>query len=169
MWHGQTMRNYAKAFFAFSTLAVVGACADNSAVAPTAEAPAFVAPANFLKTGYVIAFRVDNQKGATQKIGDHVINIPANVNELPKDAGKADGSALPQGSISVATDFGTPGYGGPCPPAGDKPHHYRFTIYALKVDKLDVPRDAKASFVGFNVNANAIGKATLVGTYGRSK
>jgi hypothetical protein len=78
MWHGQTMRNYAKAFFAFSTLAVVGACADNSAVAPTAEAPAFVAPANFLKTGYVIAFRVDNSKGATQKIGDHVINIPAN-------------------------------------------------------------------------------------------
>jgi hypothetical protein len=78
MWHGQTMRNYAKAFFAFSTLAVVGACADTSAVAPTTEAPAFVAPANFLKTGYVIAFRVDNQKGITQKIGDHVINIPAN-------------------------------------------------------------------------------------------
>src|SRR5437763_10088594 len=98
-----------------------------------------------------------------------VINIPANVNELPKNAGKADGSALPQGSISVATDFGTPSYGGPCPPAGDKPHHYRFTLYALKVDKLDVPRDAKASFVGFNVNANAIGKATLIGTYGRTK
>jgi len=78
MWHGQTMRNYAKAFFAFSTLAVVGACADNGAVAPVTEAPAFVAPANFLKTGYVITFRVDNSKGATQKIGDHVLNLPAN-------------------------------------------------------------------------------------------
>jgi len=78
MKHGHISRNSAKAFFAFAALALAGACADNSAVAPTAEAPAFVAPANFLRTGYVIAFRVDNQKGATQKIGEHVINIPAN-------------------------------------------------------------------------------------------
>ena len=78
MKHGQISRNSAKAFFAFAALALVGACADTSAVAPTTEAAAFVAPANFLRTGYVIAFRVDNSKGATQKIGDHVINIPAN-------------------------------------------------------------------------------------------
>jgi hypothetical protein len=78
MKHGHFSRNSAKAFFAFAALALVGACADNSAVAPTTEAPAFVAPANFLKTGYVVAFRVDNSKGATQLIGDHVINIPAN-------------------------------------------------------------------------------------------
>jgi len=79
MKHGQISRNFAKAFFAFSALAIVGACADSNApLAPTAEAPAFVAPANFLKAGYVITFRVDNQKGITQKIQDHVINIPAN-------------------------------------------------------------------------------------------
>src|ERR1043165_5097932 len=78
MRHGQTMRNYAKAFFVFSTLAIVGACSDSTTAAPVAETPAFVAPANFLKTGYVIAFRVDNSKGATQLIQDHVINIPAN-------------------------------------------------------------------------------------------
>jgi hypothetical protein len=78
MKHGHFSRNSAKAFFAFAALALVGACADNSAVAPTAESPAFVAPANFLKTGYVIAFRVDNSKGITQKIQDNVINIPAN-------------------------------------------------------------------------------------------
>jgi hypothetical protein len=55
---------------------------DHAALARLGEtrepAAAFVAPANFLRTGYVIAFRVDNSKGATQKIGDHVINIPAN-------------------------------------------------------------------------------------------
>ena len=78
MKHGQISRNSAKAFFAFAALALVGACGDNSAVAPAAEAPAFVAPANFLRVGYVITFRVDNQKGATQKIQDHVINLPAN-------------------------------------------------------------------------------------------
>src|SRR5215211_465425 len=49
------------------------------------------------------------------------INIPATTTELPKGAGKSDGSTLPAGTASIATDFGVPGYGGPCPPAGDKP------------------------------------------------
>lgn len=98
-----------------------------------------------------------------------VIDLPADVAELKKDAGKADGSKLPGGALQIATDFGGPGWGGPCPPVGDKPHRYRFTLHALKVEKLDVPKDAKASLVGFMVNANSIGKATLIGTYGRKK
>jgi Raf kinase inhibitor-like YbhB/YbcL family protein len=98
-----------------------------------------------------------------------VINLPTATAELPKGAGKGDGSNLPAGVTSIVTDFGTPGYGGPCPPAGDKPHRYNFTLYALKVDKLDVPKDARASLAGFMVNANAIGKATLTGKYGRPK
>jgi Raf kinase inhibitor-like YbhB/YbcL family protein len=98
-----------------------------------------------------------------------VIDISADTAELKKGAGTADGSGLPAGTVQVATDFGAPGWGGPCPPAGDKAHHYRFTLYALKVDKLDVPKDAKASLVGFMVNANAIAKATLTGVFGRAK
>jgi hypothetical protein len=78
MKHGHFSRNYAKAFFAFAALALVGACSDDSAVAPTAEAPAFVAPANFVKVGYSVTFRVNNEEGVTKKIGQHVINIPAN-------------------------------------------------------------------------------------------
>jgi Raf kinase inhibitor-like YbhB/YbcL family protein len=98
-----------------------------------------------------------------------VINIPANVTELKKDAGRADGSNLPPGAEQIATDFGTPGWGGPCPPVGDKPHRYHFTLHALKVEKLEVPKDARASLVGFMVNANSIGKATLTGVYSRPK
>lgn len=98
-----------------------------------------------------------------------VVNIPAAVKELPKGAGKADGSGLPAGAMQVNTDFGAPGWGGPCPPAGDKPHRYVFTIHALKVEKLDLPANATASLAGFMVNANSIGKATLTGKYGRSK
>lgn len=98
-----------------------------------------------------------------------VVDIPAGTHELPKGAGKADGSRLPAGAVSIASDFGAPGYGGPCPPVGDKPHHYHFTIYALKVEKLDLPKGASASLAGFMVNANAIGKATLIGTFGLAK
>lgn len=98
-----------------------------------------------------------------------VTNIPADVAELPKGAGKGDGSALPKGAGQIATDFGGPGWGGPCPPVGDKPHRYHFTLHALKVDKLDLPAGATASLAGFMINANSIGKATLTGKYGRKK
>ncbi len=98
-----------------------------------------------------------------------VTNIPADAMELPKGAGKGDGSALPKGAMQINTDFGGPGWGGPCPPVGDKPHRYHFTLHALKVDKLDLPAGATASLAGFMVNANSIGKATLTGKYGRTK
>jgi Raf kinase inhibitor-like YbhB/YbcL family protein len=98
-----------------------------------------------------------------------VINIPAAATELKKDAGKSDGSNLPAGGAQVNTDFGGPGWGGPCPPPGDKPHRYNFSLHALKVEKLDVPANATASLAGFMVNANSLGKATLTGKYGRSK
>ena len=96
-----------------------------------------------------------------------VTNIPAETTELPKGAGKADGSALPKGAAQINTDFGGPGWGGPCPPVGDKPHRYNFSLHALKVDKLDLPQGATAALAGFTINANSIGKATLTGTYGR--
>jgi hypothetical protein len=98
-----------------------------------------------------------------------MINVPATATELPKGAGKSDGSALPAGAAQINTDFGGPGWGGPCPPVGDKPHRYNFTLHALKVDKLELPQGATASLAGFMVNANSIGKATLTGKYGRKK
>ena len=76
---------------------------------------------------------------------------------------------MPKGATQGNTDFGTPGYGGPCPPPGSGNHHYQFTLFALKVEKLDLPANATAAFVGFNVNANALGKAKLTGLYGRKK
>jgi Raf kinase inhibitor-like YbhB/YbcL family protein len=97
-----------------------------------------------------------------------MINIPADAKGLKKDAGKGDGSNLPTGAVQVNTDFGAPGWGGPCPPPG-KPHRYVFTLHALKVEKLDVPAGATASLAGFMVNANSLGRATLIGKYGRSK
>jgi Raf kinase inhibitor-like YbhB/YbcL family protein len=96
------------------------------------------------------------------------LNIPAGTSELRKNAGRADGSNLPFGCTQVDTDFGGPGWGGPCPPIGDKPHRYNFTLYALKVDRLDVS-GATAALAGYMVNGNAIGKARLTGKFGRKK
>jgi Raf kinase inhibitor-like YbhB/YbcL family protein len=98
-----------------------------------------------------------------------VVNIPAEATELKKDAGKADGANLQKGAAQINTDFGAPGWGGPCPPAGSKPHRYVFSLHALKVEKLDLPPTATASLAGFMVNANSLGKATLTGKYGRRK
>jgi len=97
-----------------------------------------------------------------------VVNIPAGTTGLRKDAGTSDGSALPAGAVQVATDFGSPGWGGPCPPVGDKPHRYNFTLYALKTDRIDV-QGATASLAGYMVNAQAIARAKLTGKFGRKK
>ncbi|WP_295457771.1 YbhB/YbcL family Raf kinase inhibitor-like protein [uncultured Thiodictyon sp.] len=96
-----------------------------------------------------------------------VINIPATTNALPAGAGKADGSAMVAGATQVTTDFSSVGWGGPCPPVGDKAHHYIFTVHALKTEKLDIPAGATAALVGYMVNANSIGKATFTGLFGR--
>jgi Raf kinase inhibitor-like YbhB/YbcL family protein len=96
-----------------------------------------------------------------------VVNIPATTTSLPPGAGAADGNGLPTGIQQVRTDFGAPGWGGPCPPAGDKPHRYIFTLHALKTEKLDLPPDATAALAGFMIHANEIGKARFTAKYGR--
>ncbi len=93
------------------------------------------------------------------------VDIPASVRELPKGAGKGTGN-LSIGGRQTRTDFGQPGYGGPCPPMGDKPHRYVLTVYALDTDKLDVPNDASGAFVGFNLHGHTIAKASITARYG---
>jgi Raf kinase inhibitor-like YbhB/YbcL family protein len=91
-----------------------------------------------------------------------VLNIPASATGLPQGAGAADGKGLPHGAVQLDNDFGDASWGGPCPPPGSGPHKYHYTVYALGVEKLDAPKNAKAAVAGFMVNKNAIGKATLV-------
>jgi Raf kinase inhibitor-like YbhB/YbcL family protein len=96
-----------------------------------------------------------------------VWNIPGDVRSLPAGAGSAKAPKLPEGAVQGNTDFGGPGYGGPCPPPGSKPHRYFIRVHALKVPKLDLPANATAAFVGFNVNGNTLAVAELMGTYSR--
>jgi len=98
-----------------------------------------------------------------------VYNIPASATQLAEGAGTADGKALPAGTAQGRTDFGAPGFGGACPPAGNKPHRYVFTVYALKTDKLDIPADGTAALVGFMITGNKLGEAKFTAYYGRKK
>jgi Raf kinase inhibitor-like YbhB/YbcL family protein len=98
-----------------------------------------------------------------------VFNIPAGTTSLPKGAGDPAKSLMPAGAIQSRTDFGSDGYGGPCPPKGDKPHHYHVTVFAVDVDKLpDAQNDgASAALVGFDLHFHTLAKASLTGLYGR--
>lgn len=96
-----------------------------------------------------------------------VVDVPANVEGLTANAGAVDGSALPAPAKHVRTDFGGPGFGGACPPAGDKPHRYVFTVFALKVESLGLPDNATAAMAGFMMRANALDQASFTVRYGR--
>ena len=96
-----------------------------------------------------------------------VINLPASTTGLPEGAGSLDSKGLPAGSQQVHSDFGTAAFGGACPPQGDKPHRYVFTVYALKTDKIEVPADGTAALAGFMIHANKLGSATFTSKYSR--
>lgn len=95
------------------------------------------------------------------------LNIPASETRLPANAGDKGGAHLPAGAVQIRTDYGVPGFGGACPPAGDKPHRYIFTVYALKTPKIELPDNATAALAGFMIQANKIGEASFTALYGR--
>ncbi len=96
-----------------------------------------------------------------------IFNIPATATGLAKGAGDPRSTNAPAGSIQSRTDFGNPGYGGPCPTPGDKPHHYQITVYALKTDKLPLDENASAAMVGYYLHQNLLKKTVLSAQYGQ--
>ena len=72
---------------------------------------------------------------------------------------------LPPGNEGL-NDFGKAGYGPPCPPKGDKPHHYMFELYALR-EKTGLPVGASPGDVRSAAERLALGRGALVATYGR--
>ena len=110
-----------------------------------------------------------------------VYNIPASVTSLAQGAGNSP-ATLPAPAHGGTTDWldtgvtgGNGNYGGPCPPEGDPPHHYNFTIYALSMPDMEVaagiPATGTAGLHSFALNkalgAVTLGKATFTATFGR--
>ena len=96
-----------------------------------------------------------------------MFNIPATTQSLEEGAGDIKTGKAPKGSVQSETDFGAAGFGGACPPEGDKPHRYQFRVYALDVDQLPLKQDASGAMVGFYLNQHALAQAGLEATYSR--
>ena len=94
-----------------------------------------------------------------------VLDIPADVTELARGAGSADGAGLPAGAFSVRNDYGTKDFGGAAPPQGDEPHRYVFAVHALDTDKLGVDSEVSPAVAGFNLRFHTIARALLIPVY----
>jgi len=94
-----------------------------------------------------------------------VYNVPPSVTSLALNATKN----MPAGAIQGFGDAGVSAYHGPCPPVGDKPHHYYITVSAM--DKMYTgfgPEATGARVVFLQGKASKIlARGQLLGLYGR--
>jgi phosphatidylethanolamine-binding protein (PEBP) family uncharacterized protein len=70
------------------------------------------------------------------------------------------------GTLEGRNSFDKVGYSGPCPPEGDKPHHYVLSVYGLR-RPLGLPRGAPAKSVFQRISELAVATGRATGTYGR--
>lgn len=92
-----------------------------------------------------------------------VFDIPKDKTTLATGFGNSDSKE----AIQSMTDYGKSGFGGACPPKGDKAHRYIFTVHALDVDTLKLDKNANPALAGYYINAHSIAKASLISYYGR--
>lgn len=94
-----------------------------------------------------------------------VAEIPADIHELPSNA-SASGFLKRNHAVEANNDFGTLGYGGPCPPEGQA-HRYVVTVYALGTSDLRLTPGQPAPMFDHEIGTSILGKASITVTYGR--
>jgi Raf kinase inhibitor-like YbhB/YbcL family protein len=90
-----------------------------------------------------------------------VLNLPADSRELAEAVPPQN--ELANGTLQGKNDFGTIGYGSPCPPPGSA-HHYRFTLYALD-QPLDLMAGASRKQVLDAITGHILAWGQLIGIY----
>jgi Raf kinase inhibitor-like YbhB/YbcL family protein len=88
-------------------------------------------------------------------------NIDPTAGELPEQH-------VPAGVVQGSNSGGSQKYLGPCPPRGDEPHHYRFTLYALSKAPT-VSAGATAAELRAAIRSDVLKRTRLVGTYRRAE
>lgn len=113
-----------------------------------------------------------------------MVNIPKDVTEIGQGscsqgivAGGKNNPHGPAGSMQGVNDYTNfmagsdlagryHGYDGPCPPWNDeKIHHYHFKLFALDVDRLDLPVSFGGQDLIAAMNKHILAEASIVGTY----
>jgi Raf kinase inhibitor-like YbhB/YbcL family protein len=92
-----------------------------------------------------------------------VYDLPPSMTQLP--SGIPEGEMLSNGGLQGRTDFGKPGYGGPCPPSGE--HRYFFRIYALDAMLRLQPGISRQELLEA-MQGHILAEGVLMGTYERS-
>jgi Raf kinase inhibitor-like YbhB/YbcL family protein len=90
-------------------------------------------------------------------------NIPASGTSIEAGSGT---DRSPGGGRSGYTDFSISSYGGPCPPQGEPPHHYVFTVYALDVASLDADETTTGATLMFKMRGHVLARGSLTGLFG---
>jgi len=96
--------------------------------------------------------------------GDYVHWVIANID---KNTTELDDSAqlTAAGAVEGRNAAGTVGYTPPCPPKGDRPHRYRFTVYALS-GKVPMKQGASLKDSLPEIAHRVIGRGRLTGNFG---
>jgi hypothetical protein len=92
-------------------------------------------------------------------------DVPPSITELP--SGTYNEAKFPLGGLQGQNSFGDLGYGAPCPPQGSPPHHYIFTLYALKAPQLGLPSGASREQLQAAMRGRILAQTELVGTFQR--
>lgn len=92
-----------------------------------------------------------------------VFNIPENKTSLETNFGAKEDKNI----VQSVTNYGVGGFGGACPPKGDKAHQYIFTVYALDTEKLDLDKNTNPAIVGYYINNHTLAKSSIIAYYSR--
>jgi Raf kinase inhibitor-like YbhB/YbcL family protein len=90
-----------------------------------------------------------------------VVDLPAGTTAL------AHNDNLPDGAHGIVSNFGDASYDGPCPPIRTGLHHYRITVWAMPTAMVSLPANVNAQDLAAQLSHQAIGSASLTGTYQR--
>lgn len=93
-----------------------------------------------------------------------VFNIPSSTTELVQNAGSKN-STLPDGAIALRNDRGTTSFIGAAPPVGTGKHRYFFVVYALDIERLELPADITPAFLTFNLKPHTLAWASITPWY----
>ena len=89
-------------------------------------------------------------------------DLPADARDLPENVPAE--ATLPNGAKQGTSDFGTTGYGGPCPPGGT--HRYFFKIYALDAP-VELSAGATKAELLAAMEGRILAQGQLMGKYQR--